>query len=74
MQLVDDVARALADRKITIEHFEGDACKDKKIRNLMSRIHAAIERFEQVQDVREVTSLAVPHQKIAARTALAARA
>ena len=33
--------RALADRKITIEQFEGDAWKDVRIRNMLSRVHAA---------------------------------
>ena len=35
------LARALADRKITIAQFEGDAYNDGKIRDLMSRVHAA---------------------------------
>jgi 2-methylcitrate dehydratase PrpD len=35
------LARALADRKVVIEHFEGDAYKNAQIRALMARIHAA---------------------------------
>jgi 2-methylcitrate dehydratase PrpD len=35
------LARALADRKVVIEHFEGDTYKDAKIRGLMARTHAA---------------------------------
>ena len=35
------LARALAARKVAIEHFEGDAYKDAGIRQLMARIHAA---------------------------------
>ncbi len=139
------LARALADRKVTIEQFEGDAYKDGKIRDLMSRIHAApystaqfpadnhfgaevkvtlkdgtvrakkvdqpfgrtsanpltpellkekfvncarrvlpeprvaqlyaaIEKFEQINDVRELTALTATHHKGAARTALATNA
>jgi 2-methylcitrate dehydratase PrpD len=33
------LARALASRKVIIEHFEGDAYKDAGIRELMARIH-----------------------------------
>jgi 2-methylcitrate dehydratase PrpD len=35
------LARALADRKVVIDHFEGDAYKDVRIRNILPRIHAA---------------------------------
>ncbi len=35
------LARALADRKVTIGHFENDAYKDVHIRNLLPMIHAA---------------------------------
>ena len=35
------VARALVDRKVTIEHFEGDAYNDAAVRRVMSRIEAA---------------------------------
>ena len=35
------LARALVDRKITMAQFEGDAYKDRKVRELMSRVHAA---------------------------------
>jgi len=133
------LARALADRKVMIEHFEGKAYKDAGIRSLMARIHAApytsaqfpvdnhfgaevkvrlrdgkeyakkvdqpfgrtsrnplppellkekfvncalrvlsasrvtqlhaaIDKFEQLNDVRELTALAAPQQKNAART------
>jgi len=139
------LARALADRKVTIEQFEGDSYKDGKIRDLMSRVHAApystaqfpadnhfgaevkvtlksgkviahkvdqpfgrtsanpltpellkekfvncarrvlpeatvaqlyatIEKFEQINDVRELTALTATHHKGAARTAVAANA
>jgi len=35
------LARALADRKVIIGHFEGDTYRDQKIRELLPRIHAA---------------------------------
>jgi len=35
------LARALADRKVVIDHFEGDAYKEVRIRNILPRIHAA---------------------------------
>ena len=35
------LARALADRKVTMEQFEGDEYKDPKIRSLLGRIKAA---------------------------------
>ena len=35
------LARALADGKVVIEHFEGDTYRDQKIRELLPRIHAA---------------------------------
>jgi 2-methylcitrate dehydratase PrpD len=35
------LARALAARKVAIEHFEGDAYKDAEVRELMARIHVA---------------------------------
>lgn len=35
------LARALADRKVTIGHFENDAYKDMRIRKLLPMIHAA---------------------------------
>ena len=35
------LARALADRKVVIGHFEGDAYQEVRIRNLLPRIHAA---------------------------------
>jgi 2-methylcitrate dehydratase PrpD len=133
------VVRALADRRIAIEHFEGNAYKDAGIRDLMSRVraapyttaqfpadnhfgaevkitlrdgtvrsaktdqplgrtsfnplppellkekfvncalrvlpepgvtqlHAAIGKFEQLNDVRELTALIAAHQKSGART------
>ena len=139
------LARALADHKVAIEHFEGDAYQDVKIRGLMARIHAApyttaqfpfdnhfgaevritlcdgtvhaakvdqplgrtssyplppellkekfvncalrvlpdpgvaqlhaaIEKFEQINDVRELTALIAPHSKSTSRPAAAARA
>ncbi len=34
------LARALADRKVVIDHFEGDAYKEVRIRNILPRIHA----------------------------------
>ena len=41
------LARALADRKVVIEHFEGDSYKDREIRGLLPRIHAAPYTTEQ---------------------------
>jgi 2-methylcitrate dehydratase PrpD len=35
------LARALADRKVAVEHFEGDAYQEVRIRNLLPLIHAA---------------------------------
>jgi 2-methylcitrate dehydratase PrpD len=35
------MTRALLDRKITIEHFDGKAYEDAAVRKLMSRVHAA---------------------------------
>ena len=35
------LARAVTDRKVAIEQFEGDAYKDKKVRDVMSRVQAA---------------------------------
>ncbi len=35
------LARALADRKVTLEHFEGDGFRDQAIRQSMGRVHAA---------------------------------
>ena len=35
------LARALIDRKVAIDQFDGDAYMDKKVRDLMPRIHAA---------------------------------
>jgi 2-methylcitrate dehydratase PrpD len=35
------LARALADRAIRIEHFEGDAFRDPAIRAILPRVHAA---------------------------------
>jgi 2-methylcitrate dehydratase PrpD len=35
------LARALADRKVAIDQFEGDAYKDARVRELTSRVHAA---------------------------------
>ena len=139
------LARALTDRKVAIEQFEGAAYQDKKVRDLMSRVHAAtyttaqfpaenhfgaevkvtmrdgtvhakkvdqpygrtsanpltaellkekfvncarrvlpesavtqlyaaIDNFERLDDVRELTALAAAHNRSAARTALAAGA
>jgi 2-methylcitrate dehydratase PrpD len=41
------VARALVDRKVTIEHFEGDAFRDPQVRSLMAKVHAAPYTTEQ---------------------------
>jgi 2-methylcitrate dehydratase PrpD len=139
------LARALADRKVAIDQFEGDAYKDARIRELTSRVHAAayttaqfpadnhfgaevkvtlkngavhthkvnqphgrtsknpltreqlkekfvncalrvlpadaverlyaaIDGLEKLGNASEITALAAPHQKSAARTALAATA
>ncbi len=35
------LARALADRKVIISHFEGDGYKDVRIRNILPRVHVA---------------------------------
>jgi 2-methylcitrate dehydratase PrpD len=35
------LARALIDRKVALEHFEGEAFRDPGVRSLMSRIHVA---------------------------------
>ena len=35
------LARAVTDRKVAIEHFEGESFRDPRVRDLMSRIHAA---------------------------------
>jgi 2-methylcitrate dehydratase PrpD len=35
------VARALLHGKVVFEHFEGDACRDPAVRDLLPRIHAA---------------------------------
>jgi 2-methylcitrate dehydratase PrpD len=35
------LARALVDRRITIEHFEGDAWRDPRVQRLLSMVHAA---------------------------------
>jgi len=35
------MARALVDRRITIEHFVGGAHQDPKVRSLLARVHAA---------------------------------
>jgi 2-methylcitrate dehydratase PrpD len=35
------MARALIDRKITIDHFVGNAHQDPKVRKLLARVHAA---------------------------------
>ena len=35
------LARAVIDRRVAIEHFEGDAFRDPAVRDLMSRIHVA---------------------------------
>ena len=41
------LARSLTDRKVIIEHFEGDTYKDKKVRAVLPRIHAAIYTTDQ---------------------------
>ncbi len=35
------LARALVDRKVVIEHFEGDSFRDPQVRSVLSRVHAA---------------------------------
>jgi 2-methylcitrate dehydratase PrpD len=35
------MARALLDRRIAIEHFEGKACEEPAVRKLLPRVHAA---------------------------------
>jgi 2-methylcitrate dehydratase PrpD len=35
------MTRALLDRRIAIEHFEGKAYEDQKVRKLLPRVHAA---------------------------------
>ena len=35
------VARALVDRKVVIEHFEGKAFREPRVKNVMARVHAA---------------------------------
>ena len=35
------LARALAERKVVLSHFDGDTYRDKNIRDLLPRIHAA---------------------------------
>ena len=35
------LARALLDRRVSLEHFEGDSFRDPAIRTLLPRIHAA---------------------------------
>ena len=35
------LARALLDRRVSLEHFEGDSFRDPAIRALLPRIHAA---------------------------------
>jgi 2-methylcitrate dehydratase PrpD len=35
------MARAITDRRITIEHFDGKAHEEAKVRNVLSRVHAA---------------------------------
>ena len=41
------LARAVTDRKIMIEHFEGDAYRDAAVRALMHRVHVAPYTTEQ---------------------------
>ena len=41
------LARALVDRKVAIEHFEGDAYKDSRVRALTARVDAAPYTTEQ---------------------------
>ena len=35
------MARAITDRRITIEHFDGKAHEEPKVRKVLSRVHAA---------------------------------
>jgi len=35
------LARALVDRKVVIEHFEGDSFRDPRVKNVMARVQAA---------------------------------
>ncbi len=35
------LARALVDRKVVIEHFEGDSFRDPRVTSVMARVHAA---------------------------------
>jgi 2-methylcitrate dehydratase PrpD len=35
------LARALVDRKVVIEHFEGDSFRDPQVRSVLARVHAA---------------------------------
>lgn len=35
------LARALVDRKVVIEHFEGDSFRDPRVRSVLARVHAA---------------------------------
>jgi 2-methylcitrate dehydratase PrpD len=44
------VARALVDRKITLEHFEGDAYRDPQVRELTAKVEAATYTNEQFPD------------------------
>jgi 2-methylcitrate dehydratase PrpD len=41
------LARALVDRKVAIEHFEGEAYRDPRVRAVMGRVHAAPYTAEQ---------------------------
>jgi 2-methylcitrate dehydratase PrpD len=41
------LARALVDRKVAIEHFEGEAYRDPQVRAVMGRVHAAPYTTEQ---------------------------
>jgi 2-methylcitrate dehydratase PrpD len=41
------LARALVDRKVAIEHFEGEAYRDPQVRAVMGRVHAASYTTEQ---------------------------
>jgi 2-methylcitrate dehydratase PrpD len=41
------LARALVDRKVAIEHFEGEAYRDPRVRTVMGRVHAAPYTTEQ---------------------------
>ncbi len=38
------VSRALIDGDIGIEHFEGDAWRDQRVRQLMTRVHSTVHR------------------------------